>query len=331
MKFSLIICTYKRRDAIAHLMESVVIQTVYPDEVLIIDGSPDDDTNEYFSTTSFKNLKYYKVPADQRGLTKQRNFGIAKIDKDIEAVCFLDDDTVLEPDYFSEVIKVFNNNPDVTGVGGVAINENRWEEKKEGVFYDSKKYYEFEGYVCKEGTRNVARNYLGLSSHLPPGQMPEYSHGRTMGYPLTGKFYEVDLLVGMSMAYRVNVLKNIKFSTYFEGYGLYEDADFSLRALAFGKNVIATSAKLNHYHNAAGRPNKYKYGKMVTINGWYVWRVKYPKPSVKAKLKWFAITWVLIMVRATNIITTSKRKEAFTETMGRVAGCISLLINKPTH
>ena len=94
--------------------------------------------------------------------------------------------------------------------------------------------------------------------------MPEFSHGRTCGFPLDGQVYEVDLLVGMSFSFKKAIFSNLKFSHYFEGYGLYEDADFSIRAQQLGKNVITTKAQLSHYHDQSGRPNKYQYGKMVT-------------------------------------------------------------------
>ena len=173
------------------------------------------------------------------------------------------------------------------------------------------------------------RNYFGLQSDLGPGRMPEFSHGRTCGFPLTGKIYEVDLLIGMSFSFKKVVFDTLKFSHYFEGYGLYEDADFSIRAQQFGKNVIATKAQLSHYHDQSGRPNKYQYGKMVTRNGWFVWRVKYPKPSFKAKLKWTAISFLLIIIRFSNIFTTSKKQEALTESLGRVIGWFSLFFDKP--
>lgn len=58
-------------------------------------------------------------------------------------------------------------------------------------------------------------------------------------------------------------------------------------------------------------------------------RVKNPNPSFKAQLKWHGITLLLTAIRGTNVVTTTKRKEAFTETMGRVVGWVSLFWNKP--
>lgn len=329
MKFSLIICTYMRPESLLQLLQSVKEQTLYPDEILIIDGSTNTETELILKENHFHNLHYFAVPPEHRGLTKQRNFGVRKAGNEMEVICFLDDDTVLEIDYFKELITTFQNNQDVSGVGGVSINEMSWNLSDPDIKYNKYHYYQWDGFVYKEGQRNVVRNYLGLQSNLGPGRMPDYSHGRTCGFPLDGNIHEVDLLIGMSFAFRKKVFDSIKFSSYFEGYGLYEDADFSVRALQFGKNVINTKAQLSHFHHPSGRPNQYQYGKMVVRNGWYVWRVKNPNPSLKSKFKWHSITILLTLIRFSNTFTTSKKKEAFTEAMGRTVGWWSLWVNKP--
>lgn len=318
-----------RPQSVLQLLQSVQDQTLYPDEILIIDGSTNAETEIILKENLFSNLFYYAVPPEYRGLTRQRNYGIERVRTEMEVVCFLDDDTVLEKDYFEEIIKTFKYYPDVSGVGGVAINENSWALAEPYKAYDYRRYCQWDGFVYKEGQRNVVRNYLGLQSNLGPGRMPDYSHGKTCGFPLNGKTYEVDLLIGMSFAFRKKVVDSIQFSPYFEGYGLYEDADFSLRALQFGKNTINTKAQLSHFHHPSGRPNHYRYGKMVVRNGWYVWRVKNPKPSLQAKIKWHSITILLTLIRFTNTFTTNKKKEAFTEAIGRTMGWWSLWASKP--
>lgn len=328
-QFSLIICTYMRPKPLLQLLQSVREQTLYPDEILVIDGSTNNETQLILNENHFENLHYYLVPKEHRGLTKQRNFGISRVGSNIEVVCFVDDDTVLEKNYFEELIDTFRQNATIAGVGGVALNENKWEMIVTSKMYNKNKYFSFEGFVYKEGLRNVARNYLGLQSNLGPGKMPKYSHGRTCGFPLNNKIYEVDLLIGMSMAFRKIVVDQIQFSPYFEGYGLYEDADFSVRSLCFGKNVINTKVQLCHFHNPSGRPNQYQYGKMVVRNGWYVWRVKNPKPVFIDRLKWHSITILLTIIRFSNIFNTKKRISAFTEALGRTIGWWSLIFSKP--
>src|SRR5690606_38503325 len=137
--------------------------------------------------------------------------------------------------------------------------------------------------------------------NVPPGIMPDFSHGYSAGFlPPTGKVYEVEMLMGGIASYKRAVFESIGFSTYFEGYGLYEDADFSLRASRLGKLFVNTAAEVEHYHDEAGRPNKFRYGKMVVRNGWYVWRVKFPRPSLKSVLKWYATSFLLTLVRLGN-------------------------------
>jgi GT2 family glycosyltransferase len=317
-----------RSAALLRLLESVKLQSYYPDEILIIDGSVDNTTKDQLILGSFENMQYFLVDEHTRGLTKQRNFGIQKVGTDIDIVGFLDDDTVLENTYVENILNAFQNNPDAIGVGGVAINENKWKTNDVGVI-TSNKYYTFEEFYIKESARNYVRNIFGLGSDQLPGVMPEFSHGRTFSYPLTGKDYPVDLIVGMSMNFKKSVFDHIRFSTFFEGYGLYEDADFSLRALRYGQNYIATSAQLAHLHDSAGRPNKFSYGKMVVRNGWYVWRIKYPNPSLNARLKWHAITLLLAFIRLLNSVSTDQKKAAFTESMGRFAAWMTLWYKKP--
>lgn len=329
MNFSLIICTYKRPKALLTLLQSVKQQTLYPNKILIVDGSPDDFTKETLTQNSFQNLSYYKVDEKDRGLTKQRNYGIARVSQSIEVVCFLDDDTVLAPTYFEAIVHTYTIHPEALGVGGYITNEVSWQ--KVGLGYNPKinEFY-YDGWKRKDGFRFVWRKKLGLDSDVPPGYSPAFSHGRSVGFlPPSGKVYPVEQLMGGVSSFRKTVFESFQFSTYFEGYGLYEDADFTLRVSKTGKLYLNTAAQLEHHHDAAGRPNQYAYGKMVVRNGWYVWRVKNPQPSFKAQLKWHAITLLLTAIRGTNLVTSSKKQEALTETMGRVVGWFSLFWNRP--
>ena len=172
MKFNLIICTYKRSEAIDKLLKSLIIQTRYPDEVLVIDSSPDELTKELINHSNYPNLKYFKVNEENKGLTKQRNFGVKESRSDIDVICFLDDDIVLEDDYFENLVSSYYKVPDALGIGGYIVNEAEWYKKKE---LSKKDEYEFDGWVRKLGTRNNLRYKLGLLSNQLPGVMPEFS------------------------------------------------------------------------------------------------------------------------------------------------------------
>lgn len=322
--FSLIVCTYMRPNPLLRLLMSVKNQSLYPDEILIIDGSTNNETKQALKENNFENLKYFKVEAHHRGLTKQRNYGIKNVSDDSEIVCFLDDDTVLEKHYFENLIGTYDKKKDALGVGGYIINEVKWE--KADIQSNPKKFY-FDGWMRDEPFRFRLRKKLGLLPNVAPGFSPLFSHARSIGFlPPTGKIYDAELLMGGVSSFKKDVFKTHLFSTFFEGYGLYEDADFSIRVAKTGPLFVNTSAQLSHFHEGSGRPNQYKYGKMVVRNGYHIWRTKVTKPSFKVKLKWHAITLLLILIRFSNVFTTAQKKEAFTETLGRTVGWFRVLM-----
>lgn len=325
---SLVICTYQRPESLKSLLLSLRKLIRKPNEVLIIDGSNDLLTKEIIDADFYEEVLYFRVSKNNKGLTRQRNYGIGQTSDQSDIVAFVDDDTVLEADYFQVIEETFLKNPDIGGIGGVAINENQWRKIDGNVNLDSRNYYQLDGFYIKETSRTKIRKILCLDSPLPPFQMPDFSHVRASGFPPTDKFYEVDLLVGMSFAFRKFIVSRQKFSLFFDGYGLYEDADYSIRALRFGKNVMHTGVKLSHFHHPSGRPNYYKYGKMVIRNGFYVWRLKYPEPSLKAKIKWHATAFLLTLLRGGNTITGPHRTQALQEFSGRVAGWFSLVLGE---
>lgn len=327
MIFSLIICTYMRPRAILNLLTSVNSQTLYPNEILIVDGSTNNETENILKAKNFNKLRYFKIDDNNRGLTKQRNYGVNLVSESSEIVCFLDDDIILKPNYFANLISTYSSKPEALAVGGYITNEVIW---KPSDGKNNKSRFYFDGWMRNEPLRFKMRRFFGLQPDAEPGFMPSFSHGRSVSFlPPSGKIYQVEQIMGGVSSYRKEIFENLKFSKYFEGYGLYEDADFSLRIAKTGNLYINTSAQLEHHHDSSGRPNKFQYGKMVVRNGWYVWRIKYSKPTFKATFKWYFTSILLTKIRLLNIITTAKRKEALTEALGRIFGWFSLMFNPP--
>jgi len=330
MKISLIVCTYMRPDSLKQLLNSVGRQSKVPDEILIIDGSSDDKTEKMLQKGNYTelNIRYYRVSEEERGLTKQRNYGIGRVSSDMEIVAFLDDDTELDRDYFREIENTFLEYNDAVGVSGYIVNEVMWERADEtnSDFF----HFTIDGWSRKEDKRILLRKMLGLITETQPSKIVSFSHERALGgLPPSGKVYEVDFLQGAMMNFKKSVFEHIGFSHYFEGYGLYEDRDFTIRLREYGSLYVNTNAKLSHFHDPLGRPNYITYGKMTVRNGWRVWRVATPNPKFVDVFKWYATTLLLAYARLGAIFYGVDRKKAMEEFIGRHMGLFSLIFNKP--
>lgn len=331
MGISLIICTYKRAEAMKVLLGSLRKQNVSPDEILVIDASLDELTAELVAeeqkSWSKGSLFYFKAPPEHRGLTKQRNYGVVRATSEI--IAFLDDDTVPEPNYFQEIRNCFEKYPDCHGVGGFITNEVEWSLSQKRKSKDLTTF-QYGGWEVRESYRWKIRKLLGLESPIPPGWVPEFGHGRPVNFiPPDGKDHKVETLMGGASAWRKEVFQKHNFSTFFEGYGLYEDFDFCVRVSRQNPLYLCTKARLAHYHAPTGRPDSFLYGKMVVRNGWFVWRRRWSNPNLKNQLRWWAITYLLIILRLIDVRDLSTCKSAFLEGCGRLWGAATLLWDKP--
>ena len=77
---TVVICTYRRAASLARAIESIAAQTLLPDALLVVDASPDDETERLaghtFGSTPFDSNAYFRVRGALAGLTRQRNFSL---------------------------------------------------------------------------------------------------------------------------------------------------------------------------------------------------------------------------------------------------------------
>jgi GT2 family glycosyltransferase len=321
---SLVVCTFRRPGPVRRLLESMAAQTRRPDEVLVVDASPDGETEAV--VRAFPGIVYSRVPPEERGLTRQRNWGIARALG--ERIAFLDDDTVPEPAYFEEVLACFNRHPEAVGVGGYIANEVTWTRAAGGPAPLS--VFRVGAWERREDYRWRLRRLLGLDSPERPGRMPAMGHARSVGFfPPDGDDHPVELFMGGAATWRRDLLEKVRFSPWFEGYGLYEDLDFCLRASREGSLWLCTRARLAHLHEAAGRPDHFRYGEMTVRNGWRVWRLRWPSPSWPDRGRWWATTLLLVGCRLADAVRGPGRSAAAAEALGRLWGSATLLWNAP--
>jgi glycosyltransferase involved in cell wall biosynthesis len=115
---SVCICTYNRCELLRQALESLA-QVDFPRdefEVLVVDNNSPDRTRQVCEELGarFRNFRYIFEP--RQGQTFARNTGISNSRGPL--ICFVDDDTTLDPGYLRAVADAFERHPDCAGVAG---------------------------------------------------------------------------------------------------------------------------------------------------------------------------------------------------------------------
>jgi GT2 family glycosyltransferase len=103
------ICTRNRSEKVRRTLLSLNKQTFSPNEIIVVDNAPSDDTTRGLVKQHFQDVRY--VTEQRLGLNFARNRALRESKQSI--VAFLDDDVVADRDWAKKVIKVFRENPEV--------------------------------------------------------------------------------------------------------------------------------------------------------------------------------------------------------------------------
>ncbi len=275
MKFTAVIPTYNREKDLEACFFSIEKQTLLPNEILIID---DGNLDKNFigilkERAERKNieLNYYKKnhEIERRGLSESKNRAIDLAKNEI--IFYLDDDLILENDFFENIMKVWRENKDekLIGVGG-KITNNR-EKKIFEIIYnyifglESKVKWNINDVGFQVWDEGVTENVEGY-----------YAHG------------------GVS-SFRKELLGKIKFTVFSGGRTSLEDVDFCLRAKNLGYHLIYTPhAKVLHNHSKSGKENIFVSGEKEGKNRKIIFQNNCKK-NIKNYLWffWANVGWIL--------------------------------------
>ncbi len=118
---SVVIVTYKRPDDLKNCLQTVLKQTLLPQEVFVIDNAKDSATKNLVEGKSNdfkkKGVALNYIPNTREdSLMTARNLG-AELSSG-SFVSMVDDDLLLDRDYHKEIMRVFNTYPKALGVQG---------------------------------------------------------------------------------------------------------------------------------------------------------------------------------------------------------------------
>lgn len=111
-KVSVIICTYKRPQLIKRAVQRVLDQTFKDFEIVIIDDSPDDETEKATKSFNDQRIKYTRNKV-RRGFIACRNQAVRKSNPNSQYIAFLDDDDEWLPQFLEKTIKKLEERKDL--------------------------------------------------------------------------------------------------------------------------------------------------------------------------------------------------------------------------
>ena len=260
---SAIIPTRNRPVDLAKAVASVCKQTRQPDEFIIVDQSPGDESFSLVSAlmSGFVHIKLVYIHDPHiSGLVDAKRVAAERASGDI--ICFLEDDVILESDYIEQIELGFTNQPEMVGCCGIitnpphqtAIYETLFRLFHRGIFMDRR---------------------VGL-------------YGRFSGRG--NQLIASEMLSGGLSAWRREVFKVVPFDVL-NGFHMFEDIDFSTRAARhFGKGLyINPNARLEHRCSPINRevlgPRQRR--KLTECIVYYKKRCDWPGAT-------FALPWLLL-------------------------------------
>lgn len=231
MNISIIIPTYKRLKDLNNCLNSIIVQSYLPAEVLAIDNGDDIKTENLVKNKEgiFKRkgiiLKYIKNEKEN-SLTVARNIGVENSTG--ELVSFLDDDIILTKDYCRETVKFFEENSKAIGMTGKTVSDLKSENKLKFFIAQILGRLFFLGFNEKNKWRVLPS--LGVTSSLED------------------KVINCQWISGASV-YKRKIFKEFKYDEKLKKYSWGEDADFSYRVFKKYPKSLFFNPKVKYIHN----------------------------------------------------------------------------------
>lgn len=307
---TLILATYRRPREILALLTVIAGFAEPPGEVVIVDGSPDDESATTVAAWAAARdlpfeLRYIRSPA---GLTRQRNVGIDASTRDL--VFFLDDDCIPEPGYFRAIRDVYRADAEqvVGGVAGALVSEMqrplslRWRLRL----------------ALRLAPRGECLRYYPTATSVP------YS----LATPFTG-VRRVDMMPGCAMSFRRAALERHRFSMFFYGYANGEDLEMSMRVGREYTILCCGDARARHEPAQGGRPPGYAKGRMEVRNRVFIWLRYSPDPPFGVRVRFWLDVGFALAYDVAAFLARPWRPTHLARACGMARGILDCWIDPP--
>lgn len=225
-EISVVIPTKNRATELINAIDSVIVQSHLPCELIIVDQSNSDDLR-YIIESRYANIHskikfIYVYRRDLKGLVHAKEVGIKHASSSL--VCFLEDDIVLTRDFLNELSLIFHDNK-ILGCSGVIIN-----------------------HPIQPKIKNILFNFFHI------GIFKDSRYEIYCNYKSHNKLIKTDKLSGGLTMWRKSLFDVVKFDNKIF-FHYFEDIEFSTRVefLYPGSLRINPSAQIYHYPSLINR------------------------------------------------------------------------------
>lgn len=217
---TVIVPTYRRVHDLERCLNSLKLQTVLAEQVLVIVRDSDQETWDFFETFELEALPVERVSVVESGVVAALNAGLMVASGEI--ISMTDDDAAPHPDWLERIHKQFSQDQELGGVGG-----------RDLIYFNDR-----------------LQSYPQFGETQVVGKVQWF--GRTIGnhHLGAGNAREVDLLKGVNMSFRKTAIEGLKFDHRLLGTGaqVYNEMLFSLEVKKRGWKLIYDPAiSVDHY------------------------------------------------------------------------------------
>jgi glucosyl-dolichyl phosphate glucuronosyltransferase len=216
MNISIVIPTYNREKHLLNCLNSILDQKKLPFEILVVDNAKHDKAKEVVNIVEKKfdkqNIDIFFLKNNENSGAIARNIGAFKAKGDL--IAFLDDDVILDKNYYHEIEKVFLNNDRALGVQGYDTGTYLFEQKMRNSFFNQC-VYKFEKIFMISSLFEDGRSRV-----LP-------SLCVTNPYPDFESIIQSEWISTCAGVFSREVLNNYNFDNQFKKYSWNEYVDFS--------------------------------------------------------------------------------------------------------
>lgn len=302
---SILISTKNRLQDLKECIDSILIQTAKPSEIILVDASDTHESMEMVKESLINKgikLTYYKQEVVTGIIRKTATWNKVVISALGDIIIFLDDDVVLEKDYIYQILKTYHENTENGIVGVMGRFKNL--RDKENTQKEQSFLYSLSVALCK---------YFLLPHEEGNGFM------QLSGFPtyptLRNNIIPVEVMPTGNMSIKKDVFREFTFDEWFHGYSYQEDDDFTYRVSRKYKFLYTPFAELVHKGSATARDNIETVEAMKVINHYYFFKKNMPK-SLK---NWLAFIWSELGLLLLKCISFASYKSLFLSLTGLTA------------